>query len=386
MTFRASLFVLPLLLSSAAWAGQLVGDSQPSPTAAPEEPAFDPCRELVICPDPMQLDKVPPQFAREIPEPLQPMMVYPPGKDPLRARTTRTLVLFQDGKLIQIKTVRHPARMRGGGMVIVPTGLAPWMAQIQRPVFVKAATSRALNWQDRQFCGGAYIAPGWIVTAAHCLKDYGVDIKSAGYRVRLGVTSIVSPATRATIQGSSYRIVRIVPHPSYGKPGAYYNDIALIQFAADAETARGSPGPVRLIALDRDAPGAQPVAGKAAWFFGWGTTEKQQPSPNLLYGEIRLTPDGKCPNFRIALCGRGTGPRGSTQCHGDSGGPLIHKVDGLDVLIGLVSHNRGRQKCGVNEREGVFTRVAAYRDWIQGYTGPLRWPAARRTRTVNGGT
>ncbi|MFM5950359.1 MAG: S1 family peptidase [Novosphingobium sp.] len=386
MAFRTSLLALPLLLIGTALAGQGTASDSPAPAQDQEDRPFEPCRSLVYCPDPMKLDSEYPPFADKIPEPLQPPIEFPPGKDPGRARTTRTLVLFQDGKLVQIKTVHHPAIMRGGGMIVVPTGVAPWMAQIQRPLFVKAATSRALNWQDRQFCGGAYIAPGWIVTAAHCLKDYGVDIKSAGYRVRLGVTSIVSPSSRPTLHGASYRIVRIVPHPNYGRPDAYYNDIALIQFAADDETARGSPGPVRLIALDRDPPGAQPVAGKAAWFFGWGVTEKQQPSPNLLYGEIQLTPDGKCPNFRIALCGRGSGPRGSTQCHGDSGGPLIQKVDGTDVLIGLVSHNRGRQKCGANEREGVFTRVAAYRDWIQGFTGPLRWPAARRTRTVSGGT
>ena len=48
------------------------------------------------------------------------------------------------------------------------------------------------------------------------------------------------------------------------------------------------------------------------------------------------------------------------------------------MLVGLVSHNKGHQKCGANDREGVFTRVAAYRGWIQGYTGPLRWPLARR--------
>ena len=378
MAFRTSLLALPMLVIGSALAGQNTSAAQQAPAASGEEQPFSPCASLTFCPDPMKLDTEPAPFAQGIPNPAPPLIRYAPGKDPNQARTWTKLVLFQDGKIIQIRKLRRAARMRGARMSIVPTGVAPWMAQIQRPVFVRAATSRALNWQDRQFCGGAYIAPGWIVTAAHCLNDYGVDIKSGGYRVRLGVTSIVSPSTRPTLQGASYGIVRIIAHPNYGRPSRYYNDIALIQFAADAETARGTPGPVRMIALDRDPPGARPVGGKDAWFFGWGTTEKQQPAPNLMYGRIQLTPDDGCANNRIALCGRGLGAQGSTQCHGDSGGPLVMKEDGLDILVGLVSHNKGRQKCGDNDQEGVFTRVAAYRDWIQGYTGPLRWPLARR--------
>jgi Trypsin len=374
VAFRTSWLALSLLLIGTTLAGQDTAADPQSADNAEQKPRRGPCGVITYCPDPMTLDTEPAPFALRIPEPWMRPIVYKPGKDPLRARTKRTLVLFQDGKLIQIKTVHYARAMRGARMSIVPTGLAPWMAQIQRPVFVRAATSRALNWRDRQFCGGAYIAPGWIVTAAHCLKDYGVDIKSAGYRVRLGITSIVSPSSRATLQGASYGIVRIIAHPNYGRPRAFYNDIALIQFAADAETARGTPGPVRMIALDPDPPGARPVAGKDAWFFGWGLTEKQQPSPDLQYGRIQLSADSDCANSLIALCGRGVGAQGSTQCHGDSGGPLILKEGGFDLLVGLVSHNQGLQKCGANDREGVFTRVAAYRGWIEGYTGPLRSP------------
>lgn len=377
MAFKASLLALPLLMTSTVLAGQVSTPDPPAPDAAETERPFSPCIEMTFCPDPMKLDSEYPPFAEGIVEPEPPRITYKPGKDPLRARTATTLVLFQDGKLFQIKKVRRAAKMRGARMILVPTGVAPWMAQIQRPEFVRAATSRRLTWRDRQFCGGAYIAPGWIVTAAHCLKDYGKDIKSAGYRVRLGITSIVTPSTNPTLHGASYAIVRIIPHPNYGRPDRYYNDIALIQFAPDAETARGTRGPVRVIALDRDPPGARPVAGKQALFFGWGTTEKQEPSPHLQYGAVRLTPDNLCPNNKIALCGRGEGRQGSTQCHGDSGGPLIVKENGLDVLVGIVSHNRGFQKCGANDREGVFTRIAAYRDWIQSYTGPLRWPSAQ---------
>ena len=52
------------------------------------------------------------------------------------------------------------------------------------------------------------------------------------------------------------------------------------------------------------------------------------------------------------------------------------------VLVGLVSHNAGRQTCGVNQKQGVYTRIAAYRGWITGYVGRLPappQPARRRS-------
>jgi secreted trypsin-like serine protease len=43
----------------------------------------------------------------------------------------------------------------------------------------------------------------------------------------------------------------------------------------------------------------------------------------------------------------------------------------VPVLVGLVSHNVGKQTCVVNQKQGIYTRVASARDWIQGYTGRL---------------
>jgi secreted trypsin-like serine protease len=43
------------------------------------------------------------------------------------------------------------------------------------------------------------------------------------------------------------------------------------------------------------------------------------------------------------------------SCQGDSGGPLVVKVDGDDVLVGVVSWGRG---CGVDGYSGVYVEVA----------------------------
>jgi len=52
-------------------------------------------------------------------------------------------------------------------------------------------------------------------------------------------------------------------------------------------------------------------------------------------------------------------------CQGDSGGPLMyfspikHQFD----IIGIISFGTG---CGQANHAGVYTRVSAYLDWIEG--------------------
>lgn len=374
MANRTALIAASLLLAGSAVGAQVItpqtvgqddeelaraADAQDAPVSV-----RDPCRHnSPRCPDPTTLDTEPSLLSSNLPAPDDKSVA--PNQ---RAFVRRKLVLFQDGKFIQIKAYFRKKRAGGNTWVAQP-GDAPWMAQIQRPLYVRSVTSRALQWDDRQFCGGAKIAPGWIVTAAHCLNDEGINIRDGGYRVRLGMTDI-----RDGRSGASYRIVRVIQHPNYGKPTRYANDIALIQYAADAETALAGRAWIETIAIDPDRPGAKSFGGKEAWFYGWGVTNSQRPSALLRYGKIKLQPDTGCTTPMIALCGRGEGVSGSTQCHGDSGGPLIVHYGRVPVLVGLVSHNAGKQTCGVNEKQGVYTRVAAARGWIEGYTGRL--PAA----------
>lgn len=49
-------------------------------------------------------------------------------------------------------------------------------------------------------------------------------------------------------------------------------------------------------------------------------------------------------------------------CDGDSGGPLMAKINGMNVLIGASSWSASR-KCEAST-VSAFTRISAYRDWI----------------------
>lgn len=268
-----------------------------------------------------------------------------------------------DGQPAPIRLVHRASRG-----VRTREGTAPWMAQIQRPLRVAHLAQRDLDWEDRQFCGGAYIAPGWIVTAAHCLTDKGRPIKDLNYRVRLGVSNIERGET-----GATYKIVNVYQGVGYNG-SSYANDIALIQFATDALTENRRIR-IERVRIDGALPAARQFAGKIAQFYGWGRTESNRPSAPLQFGRIRLLPDTDCNafmSFRIALCGQGYGAINATQCKGDSGGPLIWRdEDEHAVLVGVVSHNTEEVACGRQSKPGVFTRISAHKAWIERFTGKL---------------
>jgi len=201
----------------------------------------------------------------------------------------------------------------------------------------------------------------WIVTAAHCVSGTTV----AGYTWACGLHD----RTINDVWTKTFTPTRVVKHPNYNSR-LIQNDIAIFQISTTGITFDDYNSPA-CIPSKTDT-----YAGKTSVATGWGTLFAGGSVANVhMEVAMPILTDAACKakfggtnnmlDPATQVCAGVAGANLDT-CQGDSGGPLVVKHDDNNwYLVGLTSWGYG---CGDG---GVYTRVGAFRDWMEQYTGAL---------------
>jgi secreted trypsin-like serine protease len=196
------------------------------------------------------------------------------------------------------------------------------------------------------FCSGALIAPGLVLSAAHCVSP-GADYKIVLYD--------------AARQPQLRDVVRVAIHPGFDMRAISGHrasaDVALLQLAS------ALPGkcPAAI-----GAPADPLAAGQDFTVAGIGVARRGDGKSGGTVRAAQLVATGRPGRLQIRLVDPATNnaAEGLGGCTGDSGGPVTQDQGGRPVVIGVVSWSTGAANAaGCGGLTGV-TPLTLYRDWI----------------------
>ncbi|WJG70325.1 S1 family peptidase [Spiroplasma ixodetis] len=233
----------------------------------------------------------------------------------------------------------------------VPEGKYPWYGTVTLENNPDTTTGAG---------GGVLIAPDWFLTAAHVASDFSfAQMKMKvifGIYDKSNISHIEKRLSKKIIilGGNNYDITKDIALIQLDKP---IIDIKPIKVATSNQIPKSNE---IVTAIGFGISGID-KQGKAIW-----PTHMQEANIPVQDANIAKDPKYKVSNFNPKydfLAGTIVGKRINSSL-GDSGGPLIQKINGEYIDVGIVSHGAYDW---VNPLPGIYTSVGAFQNWINNY-------------------
>lgn len=180
-------------------------------------------------------------------------------------------------------------------------------------------------------CSGTIIAPHWVLTAWHCLRD---EEDLSEVTIRVGSVTLKQGGTVAKIKNVQHR-----------------SDIALVELDRDVDTTYAKLAP------------ANPPTGTIVDVFGWGESCESgcSQAETLKTATLRVNGVGDPDENGVQLVELAE-VSGYTRS-GDSGGPAMHNGLQFGVLLGGCCGNNGEPFLA------FYSSISSQLAWVEQVTG-----------------
>lgn len=200
-------------------------------------------------------------------------------------------------------------------------------------------------------CTGEIIAPTVVLTAGHCVTPAVLGFTPTA------ITVIAAPDITQFFGGKGdksklLKVAKATAHPQYN-PQTGANDIAIVILE--------KPTDITPLPFNRSAAAANKLEGQSGRAIGYGQTIDGDSNSANKKNQATLKLSKFTPTSFLAAS------LPATQCHGDSGGPVLAKIDGKETIIGIGWRTvQDDGKCA----QGVLdTRVDPYVSFIDSFLG-----------------